>query len=239
MASQITRVGIISILLAIFIVSVTGLAAGATTICPFPNDPDEDPQGVPAGTSIKSLTVGSVYGFSTVSQENLWTTNGNISGTQSNVFSSISAPGIQNIALDTRLTTKLYGFTSTTARAVEYSGQGLALSDSSLFGVISNGNETEPSCEQALGGANARFTSGSYGSQTYGVVSGYGMTMQQEIGTGDAAPVKPSGMQGTITVFGQSEQRYQGMTSTTGTEATFGGISTIAHQFNFNTIQEV
>ncbi len=221
---------IILVFLCLFLV---GLAT-AGSICPF--DPPDGPEGLPPGTSIKSLTVGSVYGFSMVSQENVWQTWGNETGIQSNQYNSLSY-GILNIALEDSLSTKMYGYTSSTARAIEFQGQGMSFRDSSLFESIS-GIDPE-SCEQVIGGASAMFRQGAYGSETLGMISpGNGITMQQEIGTGEAAPVKPSGFQGVITFSGSTFQIYDGMAQTSGSSATFGGISSAVHSFKFNTMTE-
>lgn len=84
------------------------------------------------------------------------------------------------------------------------------------------------------------FSQGAYGSQTFGVVSpGNGMTITQEIGTGEAAPVRPTGMVGTFTVYGASSQNYGDMGQDFRTSATFGGVSTVAHSFKFDTMTEV
>jgi len=225
-----------AILVAAVVLGLTG-PVSAVSYCPF--DSEDIPQGVPSGTSIQALTVGSVYGYSMITQENAWYTSGNLTGLQSNSFNALSGQGTLNIMADTRLSTKLYGMTSNTVRAIEYAGQGMAFDDSNYFSSISNGNETVESCEQVLGGARAMFSQGSYGSQTLGMVSpGYGLTVLQEIGTGDAAPVKPTGMVGTFTVYGSSGQNYGDMGQDFSTSATFGGISTVAHQFKFNTLTE-
>ena len=208
----------------------------AASLCPF--DPEETPEGVPAGTSIQAMTVGSVHGFSMIMQENAWYTSGNKSGQQSNSFTALSGQGTLNVMADTRLSTKLYGITSTTARAIEYAGQGMAFDDSNYF-ESGSGNESL-SCESVIGGARGMFSQGAYGSQTLGIVSpGNGMTISQEIGTGDAAPIKPTGMVGIFTVFGASSQNYGDMGQDFRTSATFGGVSTVAHSFKFDTMTEV
>lgn len=213
---------------------VIGMAM-AVPLCPF--DPDEEPEGAPMGTTLQTVTVGSVYGFSMISQENAWYTSGNKTGQQSNAFTALSGQGALNVMADTKLSTKLYGLTSTTARAIEYQGQGMAFDDSSYF-ESGSGNESL-SCEAVIGGARGMFSQGAYGSQTFGVVSpGNGMTITQEIGTGEAAPVRPTGMVGTFTVFGASSQNYGDMGQDFHTSATFGGVSTVAHSFKFNTMTE-
>jgi hypothetical protein len=171
-----------------------------------------------------------------VSQENIWQTWGNETGIQSNQYNSLSY-GVLNIALEDSLSTKMYGYTSQTARAIEFQGQGMSFRDSALFESIS-GVDPE-SCEQVIGGASAMFRQGAYGSETLGMISpGNGITMQQEIGTGDAAPVMPSGFQGVITFSGSTFQMYDGMAQTSGTSATFGGISSVVHSTKFNTMTE-
>lgn len=218
--------------LAIFLV---GLAA-AVPMCPF--DPLDEPEGIPMGTTVQAMTVGTVQGYSMISQENAWYSSGNKSGQQSNAFTALSGQGVLNVMADTKLSTKLYGLTSTTARAIEYQGAGMAFDDSSYF---ESGSRNESlSCEAVIGGARGMFSSGAYGSQTFGVVSpGNGMTINQEIGTGDAAPIKPTGMVGIFTVFGASSQNYGDMGQDFRTSATFGGVSTVAHSFKFDTMTEV
>ena len=189
------------------------------------------------GTTIQAMTVGSVYGFSMITQENAWYTSGNKTGQQSNAFTALSGQGVLNVMADTKLSTKLYGLTSTTARAIEYQGQGMAFDDSSYF-ESSSRNESL-SCESVIGGARVIFSSGAYGSQTLGTISpGNGMTISQEIGTGEAAPVRPTGMVGVFTVYGASSQNYGDMGQDFRTSATFGGTSTVVHQFKFDTMTE-
>jgi hypothetical protein len=222
---------IFSFLLCLFLI---GISAGVP-LCPF--DPDDNPEGAPMGTTIQAMTVGSVYGFSMITQENAWYTSGNKTGQQSNAFTALSGQGVLNVMADTKLSTKLYGLTSTTARAIEYQGQGMAFDDSSYF-ESSSRNESL-SCESVIGGARAIFSSGAYGSQTLGTISpGNGMTISQEIGTGEAAPVRPTGMVGVFTVYGASSQNYGDMGQDFRTSATFGGTSTVVHQFKFDTMTE-
>lgn len=219
----------------IVLAALTGMATAADTLCPF--DPIDGPESVPAGTNVQALTVGSVYGFSSISQQNVWQTTGNQTGLQSNSFSTFSGNGVLNVMAQTSLSTKIYGITSQTARAIEYQGTGLTMADSSLFESISI---TDPlSCERAIGGAKAIVTSGAYGSETLGMISpGNGITVQQEIGTGEAAPVRPTGMEGTITIYGSSDQQYDGMSQQFSTSSLFTGISTVAHTFKFDTMTE-
>jgi len=221
-------------ILLVSLIFLVGLVM-AVPLCPF--DSEDTPEGVPAGTTLHALTVGSVQGFSMVSQENTWFSSGNQTGQQSNSFSALSGQGALNIMSDTRLSTKMFGLTSTTARAIEYQGQGMAFDDSSYF-ESGSGNESL-SCEAVIGGARGMFSQGAYGSQTFGVVSpGNGMTITQEIGTGDAAPVRPTGMVGVFTVYGASEQNYGDMGQDFHTSATFGGVSSVVHSFKFDTMSE-
>ena len=214
-----------------------GMAMASSSLCPF--NPEGEPEGVPSGTTIQALTVGSINGYSMINQENVWQVSGNQTGIQSNSFSALSGQGTLNIMSDTKLSTKLYGITSTTARAIEYQGTGIAFDDSFLSLSISNGAESESSCESAIGGARAMFSSGAYGSQTLGMISpGNGMTITQEIGTGEVSPVRPTGMVGVFTVYGASGQDYGDMSQSFSTSATFGGVSTVAHSFKFDTMTE-
>lgn len=214
---------------------LTGTALAEITLCPF--DPIDAPEGVPAGTNVQAMTVGSVYGFSSVSQQNVWQTSGNGSGLQSNAFSAFSGSGTLNVMAQTSLSTKLFGVTSQSARAIEYQGSGLTMGDSSLFESISL---IDPlSCERAISGARAIVSSGAYGSETLGMISpGNGIAVQQSIGTGEAAPVKPTGMIGTISIYSSSGQKYDGMSQQFSTSALFNGVSTIAHTFKFDTMTE-
>lgn len=224
------------IILACLLVLSTGMAM-ASPVCPW--NPDIPAETIPAASNVQALTVGSVFGTAYVHQSNVWQTSGNETGLQSNYLSAFSGPGTLNIAAETTLLTQQYGLTSSTTRAIEYDGQGMALDDSNLFEMTSNGIESFPACEHVLGGASAMFSSGAYGSQTLGIISPVnGLTVQQQIGTGEAVPVTPAGMQGSITVFGSSGQMYGDMGQEFETSATFTGISTVAHQFEFNTISE-
>jgi len=234
------------LLVVLLAISMVGMAT-AVPLCPFdPIDSGNITESVPAGTTVHALTVGSVHGYSMIDQYNTWQTfdesdNSSQYCTQSNQYTSLSGSGNLDVAIDTKLNTQFYGFTSSTA-GVEYSGKGMALSDTNYFGRITTGNES--ACEDVLTGASAMFSQGSYGSQTLGVISPeYGMTVSQEIGTGSAAPVTPQGMVGQLTISSASSQRYGTGTNLTMAEsshlsATFGGVSMVAHQFKFDSMQE-